>query len=123
MSNAVLSEDQKTLLKKGASFICTPTDINWYDVCKYFTKLVNKIRHFSDVSYQPVQQQQQLEVNTENIVSTSINLFPFDKPPPVSSESKQLYKSKQSNNSSLELFVHTMHQKRNIKPKEHQKNG
>ena len=69
------------------------TDINWYDVHKDFTKVVNKIRHFADVSDQPVQQQkqqQQLKVNPENIVSTSINVFPPRKPPPVSSDSKQL---------------------------------
>ena len=111
MSNAVLSEDQKTLLKKGPSFIPTPTDINWYDVRKDFTKFINKIRHFADVSDQPVQQQkqqQQLEGNPENIVSTSLNKFPPSKPPPVSGDSKQLYKSKQSNNSSLELFIDTI---------------
>ena len=110
MSNAVLSEDQKTLLKKGPSFIPTPTNINWYDVRKDFTKFINKIRHLADVSDQPVQQQkqqQQLEVNPENIVSTSINIFPPGKSPTGSSDSKQLYKSKQSNNSSLELFIDT----------------
>ena len=100
LSNAVLSEDQKTLLKKGPSFIPTPTNINWYDVRKDFTKFINKIRHFADVSDQPVQQpkqQQQLEVIPGNIISTSINVFPPGKPGPVSSDSKQLYKSKQSN--------------------------
>ena len=108
LSNAVLSEDQKTFLKKGPSFIPISTDINWYDVRKDFTKFNNKIRHFAHVSDQPVQQQkqqQQLEVNPENIVSTSINVFPPGKPSPVSSDSKQLYKSKKSNNSSLELFI------------------
>ena len=88
LSNAVLSEDQKTLLKKGPSFIPTPTNINWYDVRKDFTKFINKIRHFADVSDQPVQQQkqqQQLESNPENIVSTSINALPPGKSPPVSS--------------------------------------
>ena len=90
-----------------------PLDINWYNVHNDFTKFVNKIRHFADVSDQPVQQQQQqqqqqLEVNPENIVSTSINVFPPGKPPPVSSDSKQLCKSKQCNNSSLELFKDTI---------------
>ena len=64
LSNAVLSEDQKTFLKKGPSFIPTPTDINWYDVRKDFTKFINKIRHFADVSDQPVQQQQQKTLKT-----------------------------------------------------------
>ena len=96
-------------MKKGPSFIPTPTDINWYDVRKDFTKLFNKIRHFADVSEKPVQQQQQqLEVNPENIVSTSTNVFSLGKPLPVSSTSKKLYKSKQSNKSSLELFIDTI---------------
>ena len=55
LSNAVLSEDQKTLLKKGPSL----TDINWYDVRRDFTKFINIIRHFADVSDQLVQQQKQ----------------------------------------------------------------
>ena len=86
--------------------------INWYDVRKDFTKFVSKIRHFADVSDQPVQQQQQqLELlflhcfYPENIVSTSINVFPLGKTHPVSSDREQLYKSKQSNNNSLELFI------------------
>ena len=98
-------------MKKGPLFIPKSTDINWYDVRKDFTKFINKIRHFADVSDQPVQQQkqqQQLEVNPQNIVSASINVFPPGKPPPVSSDSKQLYKSMQSNNSSLQLFIDTI---------------
>ena len=34
LSNTVLSEEQKLLLKKGPSFVPTPTDINWYEVRK-----------------------------------------------------------------------------------------
>ena len=104
LSNAVLSEDQKTLLKKEPSFVPTPTDINWYAVRKDFTNFVNKIRHFADVSDQLAQQRQKLEVNPENIASASTNVFPPGKPPPVCSDNKQLYKSKQSNNNSLELL-------------------
>ena len=56
LSNAVLSEDQKTLLKNRPSFIPTPTNINWYSVRKDFTRFINKMRPFADVSDQPVQQ-------------------------------------------------------------------
>ena len=91
-------------MKKEPSFVPTPTDINWYAVRKDFTNFVNKIRHFADVSDQLAQQRQKLEVNPENIVSASTNVFPPGKPPPVCSDSKQLYKSKQSNNNSLELL-------------------
>ena len=52
----------KRLLKKGPSFIPTRTGINWCDVRKDFTKFVNKIRQFSDVSDQPVQQQLQQQL-------------------------------------------------------------
>ena len=69
---------------------------------------------------QQQKQQQQLESNPENIVSTSINVLPPGKSPAVSSDSKQIYKSKQSNNSSLELFIDTI-EKQYIHPKEHQK--
>ena len=56
LSNAVLSEDQKTLLKNRSSFIPTPKNINWYSVRKDFTRLINKMRHFADVSDHPVRQ-------------------------------------------------------------------
>ena len=35
-------------------------------------------------------------------------MFPPGKPPPVSSDSKQIYKSKKSNKNSLELFIDTI---------------
>ena len=47
LSNSVLSEEQKSLLKKGPSFVPTPTDINWYEVRQDFTKFTNKIRHLA----------------------------------------------------------------------------
>ena len=34
LSNSVLSKEQKSLLKKGPSFVPSPTDINWYEVRK-----------------------------------------------------------------------------------------
>ena len=72
---------------------------NWSDARKDFIKFANEIRHFADVSDQPVQRQQHISINI------SINIFPPGKPPPVSSDSKQLYKSKQSNSNNLELFI------------------
>ena len=84
---------------------------NWSDARKDFIKFANEIRHFADVSDQPVQQQQHILINI------SINIFPPGKPPPVSSDSKQLYKSKQSN--SLELFIDMI--EKEISPKSAQK--
>ena len=49
LSNSVLSKEQKSLLKKGPSFVPSPTDINWYEVRKDFTKFNNKIRHLADL--------------------------------------------------------------------------
>ena len=49
LSNSELSEEQKSLLKKSPSFVPTPTDINWYEVRKDFTKFTNKIRHLTDL--------------------------------------------------------------------------
>ena len=57
---------------------------------------------------QQKQQQQQLEVYPESILSTSMNVFLSCKPPPVSSDGKQIYKSQQSNSNSLELFIETI---------------
>ena len=54
------------------------------------------------------QQQHELEVYPESILSTSINVFPSCKPPPVSSDGKQIYKPQQSNSNSLELFIETI---------------
>ena len=50
--NSLLSEEQKSLLKKGPSFVPTPTDINWYEVRKDFTKFTNKIRDLADLDQQ-----------------------------------------------------------------------
>ena len=47
---------------------------NWSDARKDFIKFANEIRHFADVSDQPVQQQQHISINI------SINIFPPGKP-------------------------------------------
>ena len=39
-----MSEDAKSLLKKGPSFVPTQKDINWYSVRQNFDKFVNKLR-------------------------------------------------------------------------------
>ena len=63
LSNSVLSEKQKSLLKKGPSFVPTPTDINWYEVRKDFTKFTNKIRRLADLDQQQEQVHPQVKSN------------------------------------------------------------
>ena len=49
-----LSELQKSLLKKGPSFVPIPSDINWYEVRRDFDKFVNQLRyrvtHFTEIT-------------------------------------------------------------------------
>ena len=47
-----MSEEQKSLLAKGPSFVPTPSDMNWYEVCKDITKIVNKVRQHVEARQQ-----------------------------------------------------------------------
>ena len=78
MSNSVLLEEQKSLLKKGPFFIPTLTDINWYKVRTDFTEFTNKIGHLSDLDQQ--QEQVHPKVNS-NEPTIKENNFPPGKPP------------------------------------------
>ena len=40
-----LSRPQKSLLKKGPSFVPTPSDVNWLMLRKDFDKFVNQLRY------------------------------------------------------------------------------
>ena len=102
MSNSVLAEEQKLLLKKGPSFVPTPTDINWYEVRKDFTKFTNKIRHFADSDQQQEPVHPQVKSNEP---TTNENNFPPGKPPAKANPYQQLYRSKPSTNDSVELFI------------------
>ena len=83
LSKTILTEEEKSLLIKGPSIVPTPTDINWYDVHKDFTKFANKLRHFTDENQQQQQQQQppqqeptHPDINTEE---TTMNKNSFNK--------------------------------------------
>ena len=65
--------------KKGPSFVPTPTDINWYEVRKDFTKFTNKIRHLADLDQQ---QEEVLPQVKSTEPGTNENNFPPGKPPP-----------------------------------------
>ena len=79
-----------------------PTDINWYKVCKDFTKFTNKIRHLADLDQQQEQVQPQVKSNE---ATTNENDFLPGKPPPKANPYQQLYRSKPSTNNSVELFI------------------
>ena len=102
LSKTILTEEEKSVLIKGPSFVATPTDINWYDVRKDFTKFANKLRHFTDENQQQQQQQQQKQpqqepthpdINTEETTMNN-NSFSPGKPPPKGNPYQQLFRSK-----------------------------
>ena len=102
LSNSVLSKEQKSLLIKGPSFVPTPADINWYEVCIDFTKFTYKIRHLTDLDQQQEPVYPQVNSNEPTI---NENNFSPGKPPPKANPYQQLYRSKPSTNNSVELFI------------------
>ena len=87
LSKTILTEEEKSILIKGPSFVPTPIDINWYDVRKDFTKFASKLRHFTDENQQQQQQQQQPQqepthpdINTEE---TTMNNYDFHLKPKI----------------------------------------
>ena len=102
LSNTVLSDKQKSVLKKGHSFVTTPKDINWCKICKVFPKFTNKIRHLADLDQQQEQVHPQVKSNKP---TTNENNFPPGKPPAKANPYQQLYRSKPSTNNSVELFI------------------
>ena len=74
-SNSILSEEQKSLLKKGPSFVPTPTDNNWYEVRKNFIKFTNIIRHFADLDQQQEEVHPQVKSNKPTITFHLVNLL------------------------------------------------
>ena len=104
LHNTVISEEQKSLLKKGPSFVPTPAEINWYEVRKDFTKFTNKNRHLADLDKQQEQVLPQVNSNESTI---NENNFPPGKPPPKIN-SYQHYRSKPSRNNSVELLLRVL---------------
>ena len=92
-----LTSSQKSLLAKGPSFIPTPADINWYELRKDFTSFVNQLRYkvkqFQSTSIEPS------ESNNNNINNS------FSSPPVQHARYTPLYRAKETNIKSLELFI------------------
>ena len=87
----------KSLLAKGPSFFPTPVDRNWYELRKDFTNFVNQLRYkvkqFQSTSIEPS------ESNNNNINNS------FSSPPVQHARYTPLYRAKETNIKSLELFI------------------
>ena len=53
LSKIVLYEEQNSILVKCPSFLSIPSDINWYEVRKYFTKFIKEVRQHPTATNQP----------------------------------------------------------------------
>ena len=73
LTSTELSESQKSLLRKGPSFVPTPSDINWYEVRRDFDKFVNQLRHRVTHSTEITSNQ---EILAEPPAADNINVIP-----------------------------------------------
>ena len=103
LTSTELSESQKSLLRKGPSFVPTPSDINWYEVRRDFDKFINQLRYRVTHSTEITSNQ---EILTEPGTADNINLIP--NPPRKKSTTSKLYRSKQTKCKSLELLIEAM---------------
>ena len=92
-----LTSSQKSLLAKGPSFIPTPADINWYELRKDFTSFVNQLRY-------KVKQSQSTSIEPTESNNNNINNS-FSSPPVQHARYTPLYRAKETNIKSLELFI------------------
>ena len=103
LTSTVLSESQKSLLRKRPSFVPTPSDINWYEVRRDFDKFVNQLRYRVTHSTETTSNQ---EILAEPPTADNINVIP--NPPRKKSATSRLYRSKETKCQSLELFIEAM---------------
>ena len=98
-----LSELQKSLLKKGPSFVPTPSDINSYEVRRDFDKFVNQLRYRVTHSTEITSNQ---EILAEPPTADNINVIP--NPPRKKSTKSRLHRSKETKCTNLELLIEAM---------------
>ena len=94
---------KKLLLRKGPSFVPTPSDINWYEVRRDFDKFVSQLRyrvtHSTEMRSSP-------EILSEPPTTGNINVIP--NPQRKKSATSTLFRSKETKCKSLELFIEVM---------------
>ena len=103
LASTKLSESQKLLLRKGPSFVPTPSDINWYKVRRDFDKLVKQLRYRVTHSTEITSNQ---EILAESPIADNINVIP--NPPRKKSATSRLYCSKETKCKILKLFIEAM---------------
>ena len=88
---------QKSLLAKGLSFTPTPVDIIWYELRKDFTSFVNQLHY-------KAKQSQSTSIEPSESNNNNINNS-FSSPPVRYTRYTPLYRAKETNIISLELFI------------------
>ena len=88
---------QKSLLTKGPSFIPTPADTNWYELWKDFTSFVNQLHY-------KAKQSQSTSIKPSESNNNNINNS-FSSPPVRHARYTPLYRARETNIKSLELFI------------------
>ena len=98
LSTQELSVGEKSLLRKGPSFVPNPTDINWQNLKRDFDNFLNKLRHHASETTTEVQAS-----NNKHLDSRMISQF--GNPPPSKSRSHVNYRKDKTNINSLETFI------------------
>ena len=100
LSNKELSHAKQSLLRKGRSFIPTPTDINWYSLRRDFDGFVNKL------GYQISKPAETNSINVNHTTNISNSLVRQLGNPPIKAKSLKVnFRKEKTNMSSLEAFI------------------
>ena len=109
MSIRDITPSQKSVLAKVPRFVPTPTSVNWLDLRKDFDKFVNQWRY--EFKKQRTQHQKQRSSANTDLQSLRHQISNKDEnnnlpPPPIKSNKfTPLYRSKETDNKSLEMFT------------------
>ena len=100
MSNKDLLHAEKSLLRKGPSFIPIPTDINWYNLRRDFDSFFNKLR------YRVSKPAETSSINVNHTTNISNSLVRQLGNPPIEAKSSNVnFRKEKTNISSLEAFI------------------
>ena len=93
LSTQELTEAEKSLLRKGPSFIPNPTDINWFNLKRDFDNFVNKLR------YMATKQDDENQKNTDPLSDSSTS--GLGNPPPIQEQPNINYRKEKTSINSL----------------------
>ena len=109
MSIRDVTPSQKSILAKRPTFVPNPTGVNWLDLRKDFDKFFSQVRY--EFKKQRTQQQEQgISANNEpqsfqHQISSKDENNNLPPPPVKTSKFAPLYRSKETDNKSLEMFI------------------